>query len=258
MLLIDEQSLQKLTERTSMNSPKVLVASPIYEAKDYALEKYLAHIEKINYDNYTHLIVDNSKTTDYYERLKAKGLNAVHVPRGKNSRDALAYSMNYMRKVVLEENYDYLLVVESDLFVDPEVINRLISHTKPVVGSYYLIGFKRDKGGKIISPNPQRACLFKIDKKEDAMSGTRILTLQEGYDYFDTGLRRIHGCGLGATLIRRDVLQRFSFWHDQRFDNKHPDVYFYLDLHSAGLKVYVDTSVLIKHQPSDWSLVLDK
>ncbi len=241
-----------------MNSPKVLVASPIYEAKDYALQKYLAHVNNIDYDNYDTLIVDNSSTEDYYHKLQSMGLNVAHVPRGANSRDALAYSMNYIRKVVLEEHYDYLLVIESDLYVDPDIINRLLKHGKPVVGSYYLIGFKRDRENKIISDKPQRACLFQIDKKEDAMSGTKILTLQEGYDYFDTGLRRIHGCGLGATLIRRDILQRFSFWHDQRFDNKHPDVYFYLDLHSAGLKVYVDTDVLIEHEPSDWELVLDK
>jgi hypothetical protein len=226
---------------------KVLFVTPIYDKKGYCLDKYLKHIKEINYPNYDLIMIDNSKEPEFYELLLSKGIKAFRVERGNNTREAITNSMNFARHYLLERDYTHMLVTESDLFPDKEVLNRLLKHDKPVVGSYYLLGIKI-----------KTACLFvkEINKKLMRV-GTRMLSQQEALDVYKTGLQRFHGCGLGCTLIKREIVERFPFWTDNRFNNKHHDTYFYMDLEVNKIPVYVDTDVLIPHQPSDWGLVED-
>jgi len=108
--------------------PKVLIGTVTYEGKDYCFDKFLENLKKISYENYDFIIIDNSKTDEYYKKLKSLGLNAFRTPRGNNSREAIAFSMNFMRDYFLKGKYDYLLTLESDLFPNAKVIDRLIAY----------------------------------------------------------------------------------------------------------------------------------
>ena len=258
---------------------KILIATPIYDKKDYCLKKHLESVKNIDYDNCHHIMVDNTDDGGVYtERLKKLGVEAYHVPRDGNSRNAIANSMNFVRDYFLKRDYDYLLVLESDLFPDKDVINRLIKTSSPVMGSFYLLGFEEDDvkltelqkqlqlgiileyefKEKVRKLHPRSACIFVLDQKSSGFMGSRPITIKETQYIYQTGIKQVHGTGLGCTLIRRDIIQRFPFWTDNRYDNKHHDVYFYLDLHNAGIPVYVNTNVNIPHNPSDWMGVQDK
>ena len=262
-----------------MYEPKVLIGTPIYDKKEYALEKQLKHVRNIDYTNCEQVFFDNSKSDKFYYKLKSKGLKVIRVPRGKNSREAVANSMNRMFMYALDNGYEYCLVLENDLYPDPKIIKRLLSHNKSVVASYYFIGIDEDEAKlqTLIKQVKQHEiteeqfedstkglfyktpCIFVKDVKKDSnFIGTRRLTRVEGLNYYQTGLRKIHGAGLGATLIKRDVMARFKFYTDSRFENKHPDVYFYADLEDARVPVYLDTSIVVPHQPTDWHKVKDR
>jgi hypothetical protein len=262
-------------------NPKVLVVAPIYDGKDYCVDLYVETIENLDYDNYDHIVVDNSDGYDDWFFKKLQFLvgknNAFKVPRGRNSREAINNAMNFARQYFLERDYDYMLVVESDLFPRKDTIKRLLSYQKAVVGSFYLLGFEEDDkpyyefnalyNKRLISLEvlkesikglqPRRACIFELDRKENGVMGTKNIGVEKTPDYYMNGLRQVHGVGLGCTLIRRDIIQRFPFWTDSRFDNKHHDVYFYMDLHNKGIPVFCDTDVLVHHMPSRWSTVPD-
>ena len=75
---------------------------------------------------------------------------------------------------------------------------------------------------------------------------------------FGTGVKEIHGCGLGATLIKRSILERFQFWYDLNEPVKHSDVLYYMDLHNAGIPNFVDTDLIVPHYNSKWDDVADK
>jgi len=124
-------------------------------------------------------------------------------------------------------------------------------HRKPVVGSIYLIGFKN-------SPDqPLRPCIFKTRPNEKGMMSTYNCTPEESIKMMNTGLQQVHGVGLGCTLINKRILEKYKFWYDPRFNNKHPDVYFYMQLHNDGVTAYVDTDVHVTHYNSDWGKVQD-
>lgn len=231
--------------------PKVLVASPTYDGKDYIFAQHFDAIKKLNYPNFDYVYIDNSKGSSYTRLLRERGARVVHVPRGSNSRQALCNAQNWAREKCLREGYDYLMFIESDLIPFPDAISRLVSYGIPVVGATYYL---HDHNANLDIP-----CIFFTEyKPEIGSTGTRLITLQEVQGFLNTGLRRVHGLGLGCTLFRRDIIERFSFWYDERFDNKHSDVYYYMDLHNNGIPVYVDTNYIIPHFPSRWDLVKDR
>jgi len=234
-----------------MKFPKILVACPTYKGKDYIIDQWVENIKNIDYPNFDYLIVDNSHTNTYANSLKKRGYNVVHVSRGNNSREALSNAQNYIREKVLVEGYDYWLSVESDLLPPKEILWSLLLYSKPVVGVIYYLG---DWGPE----KPHPACLFVEDKKDSGLNGTRLVHPNELPKILNTGLQQIHGVGLGCTLIARWILEKYKFWTDKRFDNKHSDVYFFMNLHNDKIPIFVDTNITVAHFPSDWSKVVDR
>jgi len=233
-----------------MKFPKVLIFSPTYEGKEYCRERFVETINKIKYPNFDFIMIDNSKTEDYYNKLKKEGIDVRRVPRGNNSREALAASQNYARRYALDNNYDYVLSIESDIFPPTTIIQDLMKHWKPVIGAWYLIGGTTEK-------IPKHPCVFLLDNSKHG--ATRLITLKEHEQAKEKGgLQQVHGMGVGCTLIDINVLKEQVFWCDNRFTNKHSDVYFYMDLWNKKVPVYVNYDVYVEHQPSDWSLVHDR
>lgn len=241
--------------------PKVLVVSPTYEGKDYIFTENFKAITSFDYPNYDYIYVDNSPGDSYVKKLRQRGAHVIHVPRGKNSRQALSNAQNYARNRVLKEGYEYLMFVESDLIPDKNAITRLLNHQLPVVGATYYIGHEL----KI-------PCLFKLElNQQTGQMGTKLIGTEinsvghitkvnwgEINNFLNGQVKQVHGMGLGCTLIRSDIVERFPFWYDGRFDNKHSDVYFYMDLHNNHIPVFADTGYIIPHFPSKWSEVGDR
>ena len=243
--------------------PKVLVGIVTYEGKHYIFPKCYEAVKSFSYPNYDWVIIDNSESTKYYHKLRRLDYkNVKHIKREEHSRDTLSKSQNYIRQIAVDEGYDYVLFVESDLIPPTGIIERLMAYNVPVVGSTYFIGT-----GKVKLP-----CIF-LEHKIGVMKGTRligtipesfdrdakkVLNIKEVEDFLGTGLRQVHGCGLGTMLVRTSILKRFPFWTDERFDNKHSDVYWYMDLSNNSIPVYVDTNIIIPHYPSKWDDVKDR
>jgi GT2 family glycosyltransferase len=229
-------------------NPKVLVFSPTYSGKDYIFKEFYQALVNIDYDNYDYLIIDNTDDNGAYQKqLQSQGYYHIHrVPRGGNSRQALVNAQNYARQYALDNHYDYVLSVESDLIVPSDIIKRFLAYDVPVVGALYYIGIE-----------VKVPCVFFVTMK-GLMKGTRLITLEEAKVFPNTGLRRVHGVGLGCTLIKREVLEKFTFWHDERFTDKHSDVYLFMELENAHIPVYCDTNITVPHYPSDWGLVKDR
>lgn len=244
--------------------PSVLIGSPTYEGKEYCRKEFVENVRRLSYPNKSFVMVDNSKKTSYLAKLRREGVPAVRVSRGRNSRDALANASNYLRKRVLEGGHEYLLMLESDIFPKPDIIEKLLRHMTPespvlqngvrVVGApYHIEGY-----------GIRKLCVFVAVKNGFEVS-TRLLTPEEERQFVDGSVKRVHGMGVGCVLIHRSILERFPFWWSELDEDrkrggmqiKHPDVYFYMDLQNNYVPVYCDTSQYAVHKPSDWRMVAD-
>jgi len=234
-----------------MQPPKVLLFTPIYEAKDYCLDKFISYAKKINYPNFKHILIDNSKTKQYYYNLKNKledtNIAVFHVSRGNNSREALTRAQNFARNIALKEDYKYLMSLESDIMIPETIIQDLMIHGKDVVTAYYLIGTK-----------VKLPCITIPEYHENLGAfGTRLLkTHEEIAEYTDKGLKQVQAGGMGVCLIYIDVVKKFIFKYDPRF-NGHSDVYFFTDCFNNNVRVFVDTNIKCPHDNSDWKNVKD-
>jgi len=234
-----------------MMLPKVLVGVCTYEGKDYIWPEFKKGVENLTYPNFDVMIVDNSKGNAYSRKLKKdckeNGFMVKHITRAKNSRIAHADSLNTIRDYFLDNDYEYMLLLESDILPPVDIIQRQIATGKSVVGAIYFIGHAWDP------KRAPKACLFdNVDGKS-----TRILTREEGWSMYGKGVQPIHGCGIGCTLVHKNVIEQFKFWWHLSNPPKHADVLFFADLENNNIPVYVNTDVVVRHQPSDWDKVKD-
>lgn len=219
--------------------PKVLVFTVTYEGKDYCFNEFKEQVSNFNYpkDSYRHVWIDNSESLDYYNKLKSEGLEVYHVERGNNAREALARSQNFARKLAIDGLYDYMLSIESDEFNIPvDIIQHLISKAKDVVGCYYLIG----------PTNNRRGCVT-LTTQVDGLTGTRLVSEEETKQLLEVdGLFPVNSCGLGCTLISKEVFKKISFMYFPEL-KAFSDVFFANDVWRNGFKIYLDSSVKLEH-----------
>jgi len=232
-----------------MNIPKVLIFTPIYEKKDYCLDMFIKHCSQINYPNFKHIYIDNSKGMEYTNKLKNKGLEVYHTDRGANSREALARSQVFARQKALKEGYDYIFSLESDIMIpDGTIIQRLISTGKEVISGLYFIGNDKIKLPCITLPE--------FDKTLGAF-GTRLLKQEELNQFFGNGLQQVQAAGMGCCLISKYVFEKISFFYDPRFMG-HSDIYFFNNCFENNIPVWFDTDYVCEHDNSDWSELKDR
>lgn len=237
-----------MKEFKSLKKFKVLVGTPHADIKNYCLQDYIGSVKNLTYSNYNVLVVDNSETNKNKKKIVQQGIPAIHIKRGnKNTRRLLAESHEFLRKAALNGAYDFLLHFESDITPPPHVIEALLSHQKQVVSAAYHIGVGDESHLMVQEIEPQ---LIGIRETINMKGGTDA-------KYFDGKLHEVYACGLGMTLIHKSVLEQIQFRYMEDVD-AHPDTFFAHDLDMLGIKQYLDTGILCKHNNKDWSTIENK
>jgi hypothetical protein len=206
---------------------KILIASPTADIKDYCLEDWMKNVQSFTYGNSNLFLCDNSEGRQYYVDTKKKyehlgnsfEMGRVTPTQYPEFKYALAKSHDVCREKALNEGYDYLLHLESDVFPPSDVIERLLDSKKKVVGAMYHI--------------------------ELGERSTLMIQQLEGFG--DGQVKKVFSCGLGCVLIHRSVLEKIQFRYEQG-SPVHPDSFFYADLDAKGIPAFVDTSIYCEHR----------
>lgn len=112
--------------------PKILVACPTHEVKEYAFQRWINCVKNLTYPNYDIYVSDNSPNDDFMnhykdqipmERIDTTDIESLMVKR-------LNYSYEAIRQQFLEGNYDRLMIIESDVITPPDIIETLIGWGK--------------------------------------------------------------------------------------------------------------------------------
>jgi len=105
-----------------LNSPKVSIIILNWNGKSDTLN-CLASVLKINYQNYNVIIVDNGSQDDSIIAIKQKFPNVHLIATGENL--GYAGGNNVGIQYALDNNADYILVLNNDTIVAPDLIDLL-------------------------------------------------------------------------------------------------------------------------------------
>lgn len=223
--------------------PKILLAAPTSDYKDYIFLDWFFYVTNLTYKNYDILLVDNSHDITYFENLKQLGVNVMHVcPEGKTSREYVTESQNLIRDYFLKNDYDYLFSLEVDIFPPRNIIEKLLLANKDIVGAPYFYNF-----------GPESMILLQyFIKKQNGTYATYNPDLLDSMIFFDGTVKQCYENGIGCTLIKRRIIEQIPF----RWEKGNPgfsDTHFYKDLFDNHITNYIDTSVICRHYNNDWS-----
>lgn len=248
---------------------KILVGCPTSDHKNYCLKDYIKSVKSLSCPNYDILLVDNSKTNDYYEKIKAFGINIIRDKFQEHARDRIISSRNIIRDYVLRNNYDYFLSLEQDVIPPRDVIERLVSHKKEIVSGVVC----HNKGGRIrpmvyvqmskeefeyVKAHPEQ---FPRTNEDFKKYGDDSAMVYKQLDLSDVESPKlipdVKMSSLSCLLISRSVLDKIKFRYDKNL-TAFDDWWFFKDALGLGFKAFCDTSVKCKHligKHQNWDLI---
>ena len=124
--------------------PKILIAAPTSEKKNYCFLDWICNVKKIDYpsEKMEVMLADNSYTYKYIEYLRSLGIKTVHDEKQeKTPIEYICESHNAIRDYFLKKDFDYLFHLESDVMVESQTLRTLLFHSieknLPVVSASY-------------------------------------------------------------------------------------------------------------------------
>lgn len=163
----------------------------------------------------------------------------------------LSYSLTSTKPLCLARNtivyeavsreVDYIFWLDSDMFIQPNTLERLYDHNLDIVSALYF--------QKVYPYRPVARRVVKLENGEYDC---------ELYDDIEIGKGLVEGAnGLGAVLIKTDVF-RTVFFPPFHFDIKYDkdtfvsklvseDIYFFKNAYKKGFKAWIDTNIICRH-----------
>ena len=220
--------------------PKILIGCPTADAKAYCLDRYAEGLKSLTYPDKDILLVDNSGTNDYFNRIKALGLPVEKDSPKAKVHDSIVHSRNMIREKFLKGNYDYFLSLEQDVIPPKDIIERLLASKKNVItGVYYT--FYRFFGVPKLRPLIWKDVEGQPDKMQFMNTECRAALNSK-----EPVLKSIKACGLGCLLIHKSVLEKIQFRVPENYST-FDDFMFCEDVRKLGEEVWADLSVQCDH-----------
>ena len=190
--------------------------------------------EKITYNNYRILIIDNSPAYEYYESLVAKKLKKCELIKSEENK-GFAAGCNIGICRALEDNADYIVLLNNDTIVNSEdlIQQLLMCFRNPSVGV---------AGGKILYyKNPSEywyAAGFLTPIRLRAKNRKRISKICK--------TPFITGC---LQMISKEAIYKVGLLNEEYF-MCYEDADYCERIHAAGLETFYNPDAIISHKVS--------
>lgn len=229
--------------------PKVLIATPTFDGKNYCVEAFIHNVRSFTYpkSRLDFVIFDNSLSPENAEFLSKKyGVNVQWKDyTGTTVIERLALTHEAIRQYAINNAYDYVLHLESDIFPDEDVIEQLLWTKKKIIGVPYNLfggGQRRVVTQGYVAPDISMPYYF---------IGSQNISFVHHW-FFDGTVKRCTTNGLGCTLMHVKTISRIPFRYVEG-DDSAPDTWFTRDLLVNNIPYYVHTGLLAHHwNTDDW------
>lgn len=156
---------------------------------------------------------------------------------------------NIIHDIYLEKSLSpYLFMLDSDVLPPPDIIERLITDDKPVIGGFYR---KKEK--------------FPVKKPDGSLTEIQRPVIYD-YSHYDKdkkrhmynqrigdgkGIERVDGMGAGCWLIKREVIEAIGK-SPYTLTESGEDLSFCRAVYKAGYEVFVDWDIACAHAGTFW------
>lgn len=233
---------------------KVLIAAPICENKNYSINDWLMTVAKIMRRNPSTTIdfcfgVNNS-SQEYEDKLKTieltpfgpriikrpivLRLNQSKLPEYKESIPIIiGRQREQLRKHAVENDYDWMLWLDTDIIPPIDILERGLTHGKPFISGVYTY-----KGTDSV------VATWVVDKEKDLCSNVPFNKVIE------RGLKdeiiQIRGCGFGCVLLHKNVFTKIPFeWN--LTSEQSEDIRYCQRCNEAGVEIWLDPKLMCLH-----------
>jgi hypothetical protein len=241
---------------------KILVGTVTNQVKDYCWDKFSKQLKGLQMQGHDVLIIDNSprlqprkgfKTIHYKKFNEIIGqcqiINA-NLPRDKWVNGLMQITkecMNILRDEFLKGDYTHLFILESDVFIEKDTVERLLDMDADVANFTYLMKLQRfDEYSLCVQTTKDRRARMITPEAGRKLINQGIVEL--GKTMLDD--RLITHCGYGCTLVRRKVLEAIEFktkFHDKDIE-AYPDSSFHADVLVSDFTNKLNTDWLPIHE----------
>jgi FkbM family methyltransferase len=175
-------------------------------------------------------------TARYIESDTFKSIYDLKIPKGYETtfQCFYGYRVDQVRNLIADwivQGFDYLFAVDHDITFEPDTLEKMLSHDKPIVSGVYR----------------QRLPIQLIeiyDKNLQRMSINQVT---------NNKLTEIGGCGFGCVLVKKEVMVKIGYPqfeyhhalnHNETFSE---DNDFCRKARKAGFSIWCDSSILCGH-----------
>lgn len=221
---------------------RVLVGCPTHKTKEYCLKAFAEAVNKLKTDEtftYDVLLVDNTAGDQYLEKIRQHGLNVIKGPWRTTARERIMASRNVLRKITLEQGYDYFFSLEQDVVPQPGTLLRMMQHVS-----------KRPTAIKILTSVVYNTQPYGKESRWLPMLYVQHPVDEEGLWYVSEEslqkeeLKGVVATHLACTLVHRDVLDLIEF---RLIGTTNDYMAFSKDANEYGVRIVVDTSIRPEH-----------
>ena len=234
-----------------MNYPKVLIGFPTSDKKDYCVDEFIQQIKSFTYPLYDIFVVDNSKDSKHVRKFWKEGIKAIHEPLKGDFREELARHQNIIKDYFLAGDYDYLMMIESDVFTGECILEKLVSYADVYNAAVVTATYEIDRG------EPTLCLTSTVDSR--LVRSEKLLERSIGYEIMGQGViplrkllsdpdAKLTATGIGCTLFSRFALQDVNFRVDLSLNKRaFSDTFIFTDIASKGYEILIDSNIICKH-----------
>lgn len=225
------------------NVPKILIAAPQSDVKNYCFLDWVLNVKRFNYpkEKIDIFLADNSSTEENSKLIESLGLNVKYIPKDKKGIiEVVANCHQACLDYAIENEYDYMLHLETDVFPKPSIIKDLMSFKKPITCGMY----------NILDGAYRQPMIRMIEAKNDGYMHAYGINNSQGL-HVDGKLIKVYSGGLGCCLIRKEVFKEIKF-RSVVGQEQHPDTWFAVDMYTKKIPIYVDTKSMCNHYSKSW------
>lgn len=238
--------------------PKILIGSPTFEGMRYCLKRFLERVREIDYPNYDILFVDNSKGDEFFAELKEEKDLIIRKDNTKETSNMqkLINSRNKILQYAVENNYDYILMMDADVIPPKNIIKELLSCKKDIISGLYFNYFNISGKTKWMPCAWKKLSQELFDEiKEKHPSMMEVFESPEGMTEYLTKpdveseeLLEVVIPSAGCMLLSRAVFEKINYeMPENKKPNQTDDIYFLEKARNKGFQPYCYTKVQCEH-----------